>query len=112
VILLDAFSGNGMPAALSSQAFFADARRLLADRGVAVLNIALVSPGEMELITRRFAEAFPGCVVVTGKAEDNRVLFGARHAIDPDGLRVAALTSSTFLPYDAHNDVEAIRRCP
>ena len=112
VVLLDAFSGDGIPAPLSSKAFFDDARRVLADRGVAVLNIALVSDADADLITRRFSAAFPGCVVVTGKHEDNRVLFGARLPLDKDALRVAALTSSAFLPYDAHLDVDVIRPCP
>lgn len=112
VILLDAFSGDGIPPALSSKSFFQDTRRVLADRGLVVMNVALVSPDDMDLITQRFAQAFPGCVVVTGKAEDNRMLFGARHRVDSDGIRVAALTSSTFLPYDAHKDVEDIRPCP
>ena len=111
IVLLDAFSGNGIPSSLSSSAFFHDVRRVLSERGVAVMNVALVSPEETELITARFAEAFPGCVVVTGRAEDNTVLFGARAAIDKDGVRIAALTSSTFLPYDAHNDVESIKPC-
>jgi spermidine synthase len=112
IVLLDAFSAEGIPAALTSKAFFSDARRVLADRGVAVLNIALVSPPEMELITLRFAEAFPGCVVVTGKAEDNRVLFGARVPVSIDGVRVAALMSKPTLGYDAHADVEEIKPCP
>lgn len=111
IVLLDAFSGNGIPSSLSSAAFFHDARRVLSERGVAVMNVALVSPEETEIIIGRFAEAFPGCVVVTGRAEDNTVLFGARVPIDKDGVRIAALTSSTFLPYDAHNDVESIKPC-
>lgn len=112
IVLLDAFSGNGIPPGLSSRSFFQDTRRVLADRGLVVMNVALVSPEDMDLITARFAEAFPGCVVVTGNAEDNRMLFGARHRVDADGIRVAALTSSTFLPYDAHKDIETIKPCP
>lgn len=112
LILLDAFSGTGIPPALSSAAFFADTRRVLADRGVVVMNVALVSEEETQLIIGRFAEAFPGCVVVTGKAEENVVLFGARTLVDKDGVRVAALTSSTFLPYDSQRDIESIRDCP
>ncbi len=112
IVLLDAFSGNGIPPALSSKSFFDDARAVLAERGVAVLNIALMLPADVELITGRFAEAFPGCVVVTGKNEDNRVLFGGRVPVDPEALRVAALTSVAHLPYDAHLDVESIKRCP
>ncbi|MDP2343379.1 MAG: fused MFS/spermidine synthase [Deltaproteobacteria bacterium] len=112
IVLLDAFSAEGIPASLSSKAFFADARRVLAERGVAVMNLALVGPAEMELITQRFAEAFPGCVVVTGKAEDNRMLFGARVPVAIDGVRVAALMSSPVLGYDAHADVEEILPCP
>ena len=112
IVLLDAFSGEGIPAPLTSKAFFHDARRVLADRGVAILNIALVSDEQMELITRRFAEAFPGCVVVTGKKEDNRVIFGARVPVSVDGVRVAALMSKPALGYDAHADVEDIVPCP
>ncbi len=112
IVLLDAFSGEGIPAALVSRAFFQDARRVLADGGVAVLNIALVGPQQMELITGRFAEAFPGCVIVSGKHEDNRVLFGSRGPVSVEGLRVAALLSSPTLGYDVHADIETIRTCP
>ncbi len=112
IILLDAFSGDGIPPGLSSRSFFQDTRRVLADRGLVVMNVALVSPSDMDLITARFTDAFPGCVVVVGNAEDNRMLFGARHRVDADGIRVAALTSSAFLPYDAHKDIETIKPCP
>lgn len=111
VVLLDAFSGNSIPDALASVGFFADVRRVLADRGVVVLNLALVSPEQMDLITARFAAVFAGCVVVRGKTEENRVLFGGRGAVDVDALRTAALTSPAFLPYDAHKDVDTITRC-
>ncbi len=111
VVLLDAFSGNSIPDALAGVGFFADVRRVLADRGVVVLNLALVSPEQMDVITARFAAVFAGCVVVRGKTEENRVLFGARAAVDVDALRAAALTSPAFLPYDAHKDVDTITRC-
>ena len=112
IVLLAAFSGDGIPPSLTSKAFFHDARRALADGGVAVLNIALVSPAEMALIIERFADAFRGCVVVTGKAEENRILFGSRVPVSVDEVRLAAQRPTPALGYDAQADVDDVRPCP
>jgi spermidine synthase len=112
VVLLDAFSGDGIPPALSSSGFFADTRRVLADDGIAMMNVALVSRDDTSEITRRFANAFPGCVVVRGRREDNVVLYGARRPLSTTQLhRVASLSLST-VGLDVLDDVGAVRTCP
>jgi spermidine synthase len=112
VVLLDAFSGDGIPPALSSSRFFADTRRVLADDGIVMMNVALVSRDDTSEITRRFANAFPGCVVVRGRREDNVVLFGARRPLSTTQLHRVASLSLTTVGLDVLDDVGAVRTCP
>ena len=55
-VLLDAYAGEGIPAALASEAFFRAVARRLAPGGVVAINIA-----EMEAEGRAAARAFTPC---------------------------------------------------
>ncbi|HEY1100735.1 MAG TPA: fused MFS/spermidine synthase, partial [Myxococcota bacterium] len=112
VVLLDAFSGDDMPSALSTAAFFHDVHRVLADDGVVVMNVALIKDGAADAVTRRFAQTFPGCVVITAKTEENRILVGARTAQAAERWRSAAVRSPASLGFDVLKDVESFVACP
>jgi spermidine synthase len=109
LVLLDAFSGAGIPPALSSRAFFADVRRVVADDGVVMLNIALVTRDDTTAIMRRFADVFGGAVVVRGRREDNLVVFGARRPLSVATVEAAAARAVSVTGIDVVDDVGAVR---
>ena len=111
LVLLDAFSGAGIPAALSTTAFFADVRRVVADDGVAMLNIALLTRDDTNAITRRFTDVFPGAVLVRGRREDNVVVFGARRPLSTGEVEAAAARAVDVVGFDVIDDVGAVRAC-
>ncbi len=112
IVLLDAFSGDDMPAALSTPAFFADVRRVLADDGVVVLNVALINDAAAAEITRRFAAAFPGCVVAKAKTEENRIIFGGRRPMYKTQWQSVAARSTASLGFDVLKDLSDLAPCP
>jgi spermidine synthase len=112
VVLLDAFSGDGIPPTLSTPAFFGDVRRVLADDGIAVLNIALVTRDDAAGITARFARAFPACVVVHSRREDNLVVFGARHPLSVAQLEAALAAAPDSVGLALQDDVGSLQPCP
>jgi len=75
VILVDGFSYDGQPEALSTPAFYADCRAALAAGGVLVVN--LHADGDAcELLIDRIAGAFDGDAVAMSAADGgNRVVF-------------------------------------
>lgn len=77
-ILVDAFHFNGAPASVNSRGFFAACRRLLAPKGVLVLNME----GEPDLyqpVLGNLSHAFDGAVwSVQCDASSNRIAFAAR----------------------------------
>jgi spermidine synthase len=111
LVLLDAFSGAGIPGALSSSAFFSDVRRVVADDGVVLLNIALVTRDDTTAITRRFTGVFAGAVLVRGLREDNVVLFGARRGLSPGDIEAAAARAVDVTGLDVAGDIGAVRAC-
>lgn len=111
LVLLDAFSGAGIPASLSTAAFFADVRRVVADDGIVMLNIALVTRDDTTAITRRFADAFAGAVLVRGRREDNVVLFGARRPLSTSAVEAAVAKAVDVTGIDVVDDVGAVRAC-
>jgi spermidine synthase len=111
LVLLDAFSGDGIPRALSTPAFFADVRRVLADDGVVMLNIALVTRDDAEGIARRFTHAFPGCVRVHSRREDNLVLLGARRPLSTTAVEQAVARAPALRGVDVAADIGTIRPC-
>ncbi len=111
LVLLDAFSGGGIPPALSTAAFFADVRRVVADDGIVMLNVALVTRDDTAAITRCFAAAFPGAVLVRGRREDNVVLFGARRPLSPREVEAAMASAVDVVGLDVSDDVGAVRSC-
>lgn len=112
IVLLDAFSGDDMPQALSTPAFFADVRRVLADDGVVILNVALINDAAAAEITRRFTAAFPGCVVARAKTEENRIIFGGRRPMHKEQWRSAAVRSTSSLGFDVLKDLDDLAMCP
>ena len=112
IVLLDAFSGEDMPSTLSTPAFFGDVRRVLADDGVVVLNVALINDAAAAEITARFAAAFPGCVIARAKTEENRILFGARRPMSAEAWRSIAVRSPGALGFDVLKDLAEISPCP
>nr|WP_156369463.1 methyltransferase domain-containing protein [Duganella sp. Leaf126] len=75
VLLVDGFDEQGLPAALSSAAFYADCRRALRPGGVMVANIFSYDPS-YGLTLRRLRHAFGGKLcTLRGVAGNNRIWF-------------------------------------
>ena len=75
VILVDGFTHDGQPEALSTPAFYADCRASLAAGGVLVVNLH-ADGGACELLIDRIAAAFDGQAVTLSAADGgNRIVF-------------------------------------
>jgi len=112
VILLDAFSGDAMPAALSTPAFFLALKRILTDDGVLMVNVALVSQADADAIVARIAAAFPGCSHVRARLEENQVVFAGKRPLPPEAIRRAIARASVDVGFDVGRDVAAVEACP
>jgi spermidine synthase len=74
LVLLDAFSGSGIPKALKAPALFADARAVLAPGGALVLNVALEAEAEKERLLGDFAARFAHPTRLLSPMESGNVL--------------------------------------
>ena len=74
LIFLDAYGASGIPDALATAAFFADAARGLAPGGLAVANIADTNSTRECATIARFAKAFPGCILAHTPRSDNIIV--------------------------------------
>ena len=80
VLLLDGFTYDGQPEALSTPAFYADCRSALADDGVLVVNLHN-EESQAALLVERIERCFGGhAIAVTTPDGGNRVVFAAREA--------------------------------
>ena len=90
VVLVDGFDCAGLPPSLSSAAFYADCRRVLAPGGVLVANIFTYDPDYVSAV-QRLRRAFDGALCwLSGIAGNNAILFAQRPA-GPDGAPGRAL---------------------
>jgi spermidine synthase len=112
IILLDAFSGDSMPPALSTTAFFQALKRILTDDGVLMVNVALVSQPDADAIVARITETFPGCSHVRARLEENQVVFAGKRALPPEAIRAAIARASVDVGFDVGRDVAAVEPCP
>ena len=77
VILVDGFTYDGQPEALSTPAFYADCRASLADGGVLVVNLH-ADGNTCELLIDRITAGFDGQAVAVSAADGgNRVVFAS-----------------------------------
>ncbi len=87
LLLVDAYDVDGIPSALSSQAFYADCQAALQPNGVMASNLYATDARRHLACLRR---AFGGRVVVLAEPEmSNQVVFawnGALPALDPEGV--------------------------
>jgi len=80
LLMIDGFTYDGQPEALSTPAFYADCRSMLADDGVLVVNLHN-EESQAPLLLERIERAFDGCVLtVTTPDRNNRIVFAARQA--------------------------------
>ena len=112
LIFLDAFSADTMPAALSTPAFLRGLRRLLADDGVLLVNVALADRPTADAVIGRLAELFPGCSHVRARTEENQVVFAGKRPLPPDHLQRAVARASLELGFEIGRDVGGITPCP
>lgn len=112
VILLDAFSGDNMPAALSTPAFFLALKRILTDDGVLMVNVALVSQQDADAVVSRIAATFPGCSQVRARLEENQVVFAGKRPLPPEAIRRAIDRARVDVGFDVGRDVAAVESCP
>lgn len=112
VILLDAFSGDSMPAALSTPQFFQALKRILTDDGVLMVNVALVSQQDADALVARLAEVFPGCSHVRARLEENQVVFAGKRPLPEAAIRAAIARASVDVGFDVGRDVAAVEACP
>jgi spermidine synthase len=111
IVLVDGFSGELIPDALSTLAFFAHLRALLVDDGVVVMNVALVDKAATKHIIDRFASEFGRTVVMTARTEENRVIFGGRQPMALHTWQSAAARSIASLGFDVLQDVGSLTTC-
>ncbi|MFL6675731.1 MAG: methyltransferase [Massilia sp.] len=84
VLLVDGFDADGLPAALSSDAFYANCRRTLRDGGVLVANIFNYDPRYPALLAR-VRRAFQGRVCQFDRiAGNNHILFAVKAPPHPE----------------------------
>ena len=112
LILLDAFSGDAMPDALSTPAFFLALKRILADDGVLMVNVALVSQHHADAIVARIAAMFPGCSQVRARHDENQLVFAGKRPLPPDTVSLAIARASVAVGFDVGRDVASIDACP
>jgi len=112
LILLDAFSGDAMPDALSTPAFFLALKRILADDGVLMVNVALVSQDHADAIVARVAAMFPGCSQVRARLDENQLVFAGKRPLPPDAVSVAIGRASVAVGFDVGRDVATVEACP
>ncbi len=112
LIFLDAFSADSMPAALSTPAFLRGLRRLLADDGVLMVNVALADRSTADAVIGRLAELFPGCSHVRARTEENQLVFAGKRPLPPEHLQRAVARASLELGIEIGRDVADITPCP
>jgi spermidine synthase len=114
-VLLDAYTGAGVPDHLATPAFFAAVARTLSPRGVVVANVALGSEKDELAIARTFARAFPSCVLLKGWDGGNLLLVASLSALPapPEVPRaLAAFDRRRALPFAVAREVHEVARCP
>jgi len=115
LIFLDAFSDQGTPDHLKEALFLDQVRARLSTQGVAVLNIALETPRDVEARIETFARTFPGCAVLRGTPETgNRILVGTRRPLPPELVfrkRMSQLARELELPA-LHHSVASFEPVP
>ena len=111
VIFLDAFSGDDMPATLSTPTFFRQLRHLLTDDGVLMVNVALVSDRAAATIIDRLTTVFPDCSWARAKQEENQIVFAAKRPITTDAVRRAAIEASATVGFDVARDIDRVESC-
>jgi spermidine synthase len=114
VILLDAYSGTGVPAHLTTRAFFSDVRAHTAAGGVVVANLALDDAAASRAFVKTFAAAFPACRALSGHDGGNLLLVGFASAPPTTAALTAQLARATAdlkLPFDLAAEVDVIAPC-
>lgn len=76
VILLDAYSDEGIPEHLRSPAFFEEVRGRMQPKGASVINIALMDAAAEARLIRAYASVFEGCALLRGQVLGNVILVG------------------------------------
>ena len=80
VLVVDGFSYDGQPAALSTPAFYRSCRAALSPRGIAVINLHNEEP-ECGMLADRIARAFDDDVrIAPSECGGNRIVFAGRSA--------------------------------
>ena len=100
VIFVDAYSGDGLPAHLSTPAFFSLVRAHLQPAGVAVVNLALEPEQEAEVVAS-FTAAFPEPACLPTEDGLNSILFGRADASLPSAAELGARSTGIAWPFAA-----------
>lgn len=110
VILVDGFTGTGMPPSLCSRAFYQHCRQALTPPGLLVANVQADS-AEEKLIAKRLAKVFDdGLALVESDEGGNLIaLAGPRDAMAQCGLEFDARWDRLAPPHQAMLAVSSIR---
>ncbi len=111
VILLDAFSGEDIPAALTTPAFFNALKHILTDDGVLMVNVALVKDDDGRALVQRLATTFPDCSWASARQEENQVVFAGKRPISPGALRKAIAQTQLSIGIDVAADIDRVAVC-
>ncbi len=79
-LLLDGYSADGIPHALSTPAFFDHCRNVLGEHGLLVLNLSS-DEHRGDVVLQRVRRCLPHTICVPSSDGANRVVFAARHPL-------------------------------
>jgi spermidine synthase len=111
IIFLDAYGAAGIPAALTTDTFFADVARSLSAGGLAVANIADRSAEREGGIVAGFAKAFPACVLAHTPQSNNLIAVAAASLPKNLALALQALDREGRLPFPTAGMARLFRPC-
>lgn len=89
LVFLDAYSGEGLPRALSTPAFFDAVRAKVTDGGVVILNLFRQN-GRERVLLDIFETRFPHTACIRTEDDLNLVIFGKTTAFGPRSERIDA----------------------
>jgi spermidine synthase len=90
IALLDAYTGDGIPAHLETPEFFAAVSGLLDPGGVAILNLGIDEPAEERRVKESFRRAFGSCLALRVLEDENVVLLGSGQPLPGAAALLAA----------------------
>jgi spermidine synthase len=100
IVLMDAYIENQIPETVDSTAFFAEAARVLAPKGIFVANLMTVNKEHFENIIERMSGIFKDIWLLHGLTSTNSLVFAASEKILKSEIQKKAKTLTKKIPFD------------